>query len=360
MKSINFKMFNTVVLALALSFITISCGKSDKDVTSGSDKEILGAGATFPYPLYSKMFDVYNKEKSVKVNYQSVGSGGGIQQLINRTVDFGASDAYLTQEEINKAPGKIVEIPTCLGAVVPTYNLEGNPELKFTPEALAGIFLGKITKWNDPGITATNAGTNLPDKKINVVHRSDGSGTTYIFTDYLTKVSEEWKNTVGTGKSVKWPTGLGAKGNEGVGGLVKQTPGSIGYVELIYALQNKMSTGQVKNKKGHFIAPSLKSINASANIELPDDTRVSITDTEAEDGFPISGFTWVMIYKDQNYGNRTEGRAKEVVNLLWWMTHEGQQYVEPLSYATLPPEAVKKVEVLLRSVTYGDKKLMEK
>lgn len=334
-----------------------SCGKSDK--TSGSEKELLGAGATFPYPLYSKMFDVYSKENNMKVNYQSVGSGAGIQQIINQTVDFGASDAFMTDEELQKAPGKIVEVPTCLGAVTVSYNLPGNPELKLTSEVVADIFLGKITKWNNEKIKSLNPDAKLPELDIAVVHRSDGSGTTFVFTDYLTKVNEEWKTTVGTGKSVKWPTGLGAKGNEGVGGLVKQTPGAIGYVELIYASQNKMPAALIKNKKGNFIKPSLKSISASANVEIPDDTRISITDTDAEDGYPISSFTWILLYGDQNYNNRNEERGKQVVKLIWWMTHEGQQYLEPLEYAALSPSAVKKVEVILKSVTYGGKPLLE-
>jgi phosphate transport system substrate-binding protein len=239
------------------------------------------------------------------------------------------------------------------------YNLPDNPEVKLTPEVLADIFLGKIRKWNDEKIKSINPGVNLPDLDIAVVHRSDGSGTTFVFTDYLTKVSDAWKGVVGTGKSVKWPAGLGAKGNEGVGGLVKQTPGAIGYVELIYASQNKMSTAPLKNQKGNFIKPSLKSTNAAANIELPDDTRISLTNTDADDGYPIVSFTWVLIYQDQNYDNRSEARGKEAAKLIWWMTHEGQQYVEPLEYAALPPEAVKKVEAILSTLNFGGKKLLE-
>lgn len=348
-----------LILIMAFSVVLIaSCGKTDKS-TSDSERELLGAGATFPYPLYSKMFDVYSKEKNMKINYQSVGSGAGVQQIINRTVDFGASDAYMTDEELQKAPGRVVEVPSCLGAVTVTYNLPGNPELKFTPDAVSDIFLGKIKKWNDEKIKSINPEASLPDIDIAVVHRSDGSGTTFVFTDYLTKVSDEWKSKVGTGKSVKWPTGLGAKGNEGVGGLVKQTPGAIGYVELIYASQNKMPAAVIKNKKGNFIKPSLSSISASANVEIPDDTRISITDTDADDGYPISSFTWILLYQDQNYNNRSEERGKEVVKLIWWMTHEGQQYLEPLEYATLSPSVVKKVENILNSVTYGGKPLLE-
>jgi phosphate transport system substrate-binding protein len=352
------KRINLLIILIPAIVLLASCGKSDNK-TSGSDKELTGAGATFPYPLYSKMFDAYSKEHNVKVNYQSVGSGAGQQQLISKTVDFGASDAFMKDDQLSKAPAPIVHIPVCLGAVVITYNIEGNPTLKFTPEVLSDIFMGKIMKWDDEKIKKSNPDVKLPTSEISVVHRSDGSGTSSIFTDYLSKVSEDWKKEVGAGTSVNWPAGLGAKGNEGVGGLVKQTPGSIGYVELIYALQNNMPTASMQNKKGNFIVPSLKSTNASANVTLPEDTRVSLTDSEADDAYPISSFTWILLYKDQNYNNRSETKAKEVVKLIWWMVHDGQQYAEPLSYATLAPEAVKKAENVLKSVTFGDKKLIE-
>jgi phosphate transport system substrate-binding protein len=351
------RIYLSIFFISAVVFLA-SCGKSDNK-TSGSDKELTGAGATFPYPLYSKMFDAYSKEHNVKVNYQSVGSGAGQQQLISKTVDFGASDAFMKDDQLSKAPAPIVHIPICLGAVVVTYNIEGNPTLKITPEVLSEIFMGKIKKWDDEKIKKSNPDVRLPASEISVVHRSDGSGTSSIFTDYLSKVSEDWKKDVGAGTSVNWPAGLGAKGNEGVGGLVKQTPGSIGYVELIYALQNNMPIASIQNKKGNFIVPSLKSTNASANVSLPEDTRVSLTNSEADDAYPISSFTWILLYKDQNYNDRSEAKAKEVVKLVWWMIHEGQQYAEPLSYATLAPEAVKKAENVLKTVTFGSKKLME-
>jgi len=351
------KLFFLPVLIASMVLFS-SCGKNDK--TSSSDKELLGAGATFPYPLYSKMFDVYGKEKNVKVNYQSIGSGAGIQQLTSRTVDFGASDAFMSDDEMSKAPAKVVHIPTCLGAVAIAYNVpEITTTLKLTPEVLALIFMGKINKWNDERIAKINPDVKLPSTAITVAHRSDGSGTSYIFTEYLTKVSEDWKKAVGTGKSVNWPVGLGGKGNEGVGALVTQQPGCIGYVELIYALQNKMQTAQLQNKNGNFITPSLKSTNEAANVSLPEDTRVSLTNSDADNGYPIVSFTWLLLYKDQNYNDRSEEKAKQIVKLLWWVTHEGQQYAEPLSYASLPPEAVKKVEVLLNTVTYGDKKVLD-
>ena len=319
-------------------------------------QELLGAGATFPYPLYSKMFDAYHKERGVQVNYQAIGSGGGIRQLVNKTVDFGGTDAFMEDADLKEVP-PIIHIPVCLGAVSVTYNLPTDPQLKISPDILADIFLGKLTTWNDPRLQAINPGVKMPDMNIVVVHRSDGSGTTSIFTDYLSKISSDWLEKVGRGKSVNWPTGLGAKGNPGVAGLVKQLPGSIGYVELIYALQNSMPVGSVQNKKGTFVKPSLESTSLAANVAIPDDTRVSLTDTDAQEGYPIAGFTWIIAFKEQNYNQRSMEKAKEVVKLLWWMTHEGQKYVAPLDYAPLPKAAVEKSEVLIKSITYDGKPL---
>jgi phosphate transport system substrate-binding protein len=320
--------------------------------------ELLGAGASFPFPLYSKMFSEYNIKTGVKVNYQSIGSGGGIKQLMSKTVDFGASDAFLNDDDMSKMPAAVVHIPTCLGAAVITYNLPENPTLKFAPDVIADIFLGKITKWNDARITKLNPAVKLPDMAISIVHRSDGSGTTFIFTDYLSKVSEEWKTKVGHKTAVDWPLGLGAKGNEGVSGMIKQTPGAIGYVELIYALQNKMPVGVLKNKSGKFVEASIKSVTSAANAEIPADARVSITNTDAPDGYPISSFTWILLYKEQNYDNRDAAKAKEVVKLVWWMTHEGQQFAAPLIYAPLPQAAMKVVETNLKSIVFNDKSLL--
>jgi phosphate transport system substrate-binding protein len=317
-------------------------------------EELLGAGATFPYPLYSKMFDVYSKEYGVKINYQAIGSGGGILQLKNKTVDFGGTDAAMSDAEMKDLPA-IIHVPICLGAVSVTYNIPGNPELNFTPDVLADIFLGTISKWNDPRLQQINSGVKLPDMNIVVVRRSDGSGTTFIFTDYLSKISAEWRVKVGMEKSVNWPTGLGAKGNPGVAGLVKQLPGSIGYVELIYALQNNMPVAAMRNKKGTYVKPTLASTSLAAEIAIPDDTRVSLTDTDAQEGYPISGFTWIIVYKDQNYNLRTMEKGKALAQLLWWMTHEGQKYVEPLQYAPLPKAAVEKAEKIIGSMTYKDK-----
>ncbi len=325
---------------------------------SADDNELTGAGATFPFPLYSKMFDEYNKKTSIKVNYQSIGSGGGIKQLQAKTVDFGASDAPMSDEELKNSPAAIVHVPVALGADVVTYNIPGEPTLMFTSDIVADIFLGKITKWNDARITKLNPTAKLTDLAISVVHRSDGSGTTYIFSDYLSKVSAEWKTKPGTGKSLDWPVGLGAKGNEGVSGMIKQTPGAIGYVELIYALQNKMPMGTIKNKSGNFVKAELNSVTAAANVKIPDDARVSITDTDAKDGYPISSFTYLLVYKDQNYNSRTAVRAQNTMKLLWWATHDGQQYNEPLQYAKLPKEAVTIVDKILKSVTYNGKSVL--
>jgi phosphate transport system substrate-binding protein len=325
---------------------------------AAGDTELLGAGATFPYPLYSKMFDAYHKQYGVKVNYQAIGSGGGIKQVKSRTVDFGGTDAFMSDKDLKDLANPILHVPVCLGAVVVTYSLPGDPELNFTPDILADIYLGKIKKWNDERLAKINPGIKLPDMAIVVVHRSDGSGTTFIFSDYLSKVSPEWEEQVGRGKSLNWPEGLGAKGNPGVAGLVKQLPGSIGYVELIYSLQNKMPAGLVMNKSGNYIRPSMEGVSLAAGIELPEDTRVSITETEAEEGYPISGFTWLIFYQEQNYNNRSLDQAKSLMDLVWWVIHDGQKFAEPLHYAPLPEGAVAKAEKIARSVVYDGKQVL--
>ncbi len=342
-----------IAAVLAMNLCT-----AEKIHAQSSDKELLGAGATFPYPLYSKMFFEYNKEKGVKINYQSIGSGGGIKQLQNKTVDFGASDAPLSDEEMKQMPKLVVHIPTCLGAVMVTYNLTGNPKLKLTPDVIAGIFLGKITKWNDKSLTTLNPSANLPDMAISVIHRSDGSGTTYVFSDYLSKVSSDWKTKPGKGKALDWPVGIGAKGNEGVGGMVKQIPGSIGYVELAYVMQNKMPAAEVQNKSGVFIEASIKSISAAAAVTLPEDLRVSLTNTDAKDGYPISSFTYILLYVDQSYDNRSNAKADETVQLVNWMITGGQKYATPLLYAPLPKEAAEAAEKQLKKVNYNGKSIL--
>lgn len=321
-------------------------------------EDILGAGASFPYPLYDKMFHEYAQKQDVKVNYQAIGSGGGQRQIMNKTVDFGASDSFMTDEKLNELDQKLLHIPTCLGAVAVTYNLPGNPRLHLRQTVLADIFLGKIRKWNDPEIAKDNPTVTLPAMEIVVVHRSDSSGTTAIFTDFLSKVSSDWNEKVGPGKSVKWPTGLGGKKNAGVAAYVKQVPGSIGYVELAYTLSNDLPQARIENKSGNFIKPTVLFTALAGDVDLPADTRVSLTNTSALNGYPIAGFTWLLLYKEQNYGGRTKEQAKQLVDLMWWMIHEGQELAEPLHYVPLSDGARAKAEAVLRSVTYNGEPLL--
>ena len=312
---------------------------------------LTGAGATFPYPLYSKWFDVYEKQTGVRINYQSIGSGAGIRQIIERTVDFGASDAPMTDEQLAQAPGKILHIPTVLGAVVLTYNLPGvEARLNLTPDAVAGIFLGEITRWNDPRLSRDNVGVRLPDSPIVAVYRSDGSGTTHVFTDYLSVVSPAWKARVGKGTSVNWPVGLGAKGNEGVTGQVKQMPGAIGYVELAYVVQNRLPYAFIQNQAGRFVEPTLDSVTAAAAgaaQSMPDDLRVSIVNAPGAESYPIAAFTYLLVYQEQ--ADPAKGRA--LVDFLWWALHEGQQYARELLYAPLPTAVVRKAEATVAMIT---------
>jgi phosphate transport system substrate-binding protein len=337
-----------VWVGLVLSGLSLpSVHPSAAPAASPATIQINAAGATFPYPIYSKWFDVYhNLRPEIQINYQSIGSGGGIRQVMAGTVDFGASDGPMTDSQLTEAKSKlgcdVLHFPTVLGADVPTYNIPGfTAELKFAPEALSGIFLGKITKWNDPELTQANPGANLPASDIVVVHRSDGSGTTYIWTDYLSKVSAVWKEKVGRGTSVNWPVGLGGKGNEGVSGLVKLTPYSIGYVELVYAIQNQLPYGLVKNSAGKFVKADLSTVTAAAAgaaKAMPDDFRVSITDAPGRNAYPISSFTWLLIPSRI----ADDGKKQIIKDFLRWMMSEGQRLVEPLSYARLPKEVVAK------------------
>jgi len=351
-----------------LSVSMVSCGGgggstsgSDSSAKSSSDDNaLIGAGSSFDYPLFSKMFSEYNKSNGLKVNYQSVGSGAGISQLTNKTVDFGASDAPMNGKQDSAVTAPVIHIPVTAGAVVLSYNLpEVKDTLQLSPEVLADIFLGKITKWNDPKIAAINKGAKLPATSIVIAHRSDGSGTSNIFTTYLSKVSEEWMTKVGKGSSVNWPVGLGGKGNEGVAGLIKQTPGAIGYIELAYAIQNAMAYAKVQNKAGNFITPSIASVTAAANISIPPDSKVSLTNTEAADGYPISGFSWVLIYKEQKYNDRSSDRAAKLLKLISWAIHDGQQYSGALNYAPLSPAAVAVGDALLKSATYDSKPILQ-
>ena len=316
--------------------------------------KLNGAGATFPYVIYSKWFDVYHQKTGVQFNYQSIGSGGGIKQVIEGTVDFGASDAPMSNDQINQVKNKqgsdILHIPTVMGAVVVTYNLpQIKNNLKLTAEVLSGIYLGQITKWNDSRITSINPGTNLPNKAIFVAHRSDGSGTTNIFSGYLSKVSDAWKSKVGQGTSVNWPAGLGGKGNEGVAGLIKQTDGSIGYVELAYAVQNKLPYATLKNKAGSFVEPTFDNVSAAASgyiKNMPDDLRVEITNADGKNSYPICGFTWLLITKNM----KDKNKAKAIVDFLKWSMSEGQKYAKDLYYAPLPKEVVMLVEKKISTI----------
>ena len=311
---------------------------------------LSGAGATFPYPMYSKWFSEYSKSHSgVEINYQSIGSGGGIRQVTAGTVDFGASDMPMTDKQLQDSKTKILNLPTVLGADVPAYNIPGvTGEVKFTPEVLAGIFMGKISKWNDKAITSANPGVNFPDKDIIVVHRSDGSGTTFIWTDYLSKVSPEWKGQVGSDTSVKWPVGLGNKGNEGVSGLIRQMSGSIGYVELIYAVQNNIPYGSVRNSAGNFIKASLESVSAAAASapKMPPDFRVSITNAPGKDAYPIASFTWLLI----PLPSKDPAKGKILNDFLNWMVTDGQKMTAALSYAPLPDNVVAKEKEAIKQV----------
>ncbi|MGA2967219.1 MAG: phosphate ABC transporter substrate-binding protein PstS [Terriglobales bacterium] len=309
-----------------------------------------GAGATFPNPIYSKWFSEYNKlHPDVQINYQSLGSGAGIRQLLSGTVDFGASDATMSDEQLAQAKTKILHIPTVLGAVVPAYNVPGiSGEVKFTPEALAGIFLGKIQKWNDPAITQANPGVNFPNQQIIVIYRAEGSGTTFIFTDYLSKVSKDWANTVGKGPSVKWPVGMAGKGNEGVAGQIRQSQGAIGYVELIYAVENKITYGSVKNSAGNFVKASLDGVTeAAASVKsMPADFRVSITDAPGKTAYPISSFTWLLIPEQ----SKDPKKGKIIADFLEWMVKDGQKMTTQLSYAPLPASVVEKVKEAIKQI----------
>lgn len=339
-------MFKRLTMMIAAGLVAMAG-------TASAATLINGAGATFPYPLYSKWFSDYAQiDPSVKFNYQSIGSGGGIKQITAQTVDFGASDKFLSDAELQAAPGKLLHIPTVMGAVVVIYELPGiSKGLKLSSQDLADIFLGKITKWNDRRIADENPGMTLPDKPIVVVHRSDGSGTTSIFTDYLTTVNEEWAAKVGKGASVKWPIGLGGKGNEGVAGQVKNIQYSIGYVELAYAVENKLPYAYLKNSEGQYVEPTIKSISAAAAgavKNMPRDYRVSLVNQPGKNTYPVVGFTWLLVYEQQK--DKVVGR--KIVEFLNWSLHKGQKMAAPLLYAPLPEQVVKLVEKTVKQIKY--------
>lgn len=347
------KSFRLVACFSALALLVVSIACNGGGTNSGtSSVSLQGAGATFPNPLYQKWLSEYGKaHPNVKIDYQSIGSGGGIKQLKEQTVDFGASDAPMKDDDLKAAPGEIVHIPTVLGAVILTYNLEGlKAPLRFSPEAVADIFLGKIKKWNDPKIAADNPGVTLPTSDITVVTRSDGSGTSAVFTDYLSKVSPEWKEKVGAGTSPRWPVGISGKGNEGVTGSVKSTPNTVGYIELAYAVQNKLPVAQIKNSSGNYIEPSIDAVTSAAAGSIattPEDLRVSITNAAGPQAYPISSYTYILVYKNQ----KDAAKGKALVDFLWWGIHDGEGFAKELRYAPLPAEIVKRAEAKINSVT---------
>jgi phosphate transport system substrate-binding protein len=361
MNSVNRISRIAVILALVSALLfALGCsgGTGSNSGSTGGPIRLQGAGATFPMPIYQKWISEYGKlNPNVRIDYQSIGSGGGIKQIKDQTIDFGASDSPMKDEDLKSAPGELLHIPTVLGAVVLTYNLPGSPQgLRFSPDVIADIFLGKLKRWDDARIKADNAGVNLPATEITVVRRSDGSGTSAVFTDYLSKVSPEWKEKVGAGTSPNWPVGLGGKGNEGVTGQVKQTPNTLGYVELAYAVQNSLPVALVKNRSGNFIEPTLESVTAAAAETVattPEDLRVSITDAAGASAYPISSYTYILAYKDQ----KDAVKGKALVDFLWWGIHDGEKFAKDLRYSPLPEEIVKRAEAKINSITSGGKPL---
>lgn len=355
--------FRTCLLSIILALVLIGCGNQNSDLPSNPDKaasvNLTGAGSSFVYPLLSQQIEEYRKKKAnVSINYQSTGSGAGIKQVSEQTLDFGATDGPMTEDQLKVAKGgKILHIPLTLGAVAVTFNLPNAPkDLKLGSTVIADIFLGKITSWNDARISANNPGVSLPDTKITVAHRSDGSGTTYIFSDYLSSVSPEWSNKVGKGTSLNWPAGIGGKGNSGVAGAIQQTPGSIGYLELAYAVQNNLSFATLQNKEGKWVSPTLQSTSAAAaTTTIPEDMRVSIVNAPGADAYPIAGFTWILIYQDQK--DKAKGTA--LVNFVNWAIHEGQNFSEGLHYAKLPASLVGREETILKSITFEGQPILK-
>lgn len=343
-----------LLASLCAAVVLVASFACQPNSGGGGTVTLQGAGATFPNPLYQKWLSEYSKlHPNMKIDYQSIGSGGGVKQLKEQTIDFGASDPPMKDEDLKSAPGEILHVPTVLGAVVITYNLSQlNQPLRFSPEVLADIFLGKIKRWNDAKIAADNPGVTLPAQDITVVHRSDGSGTSAVFTDYLSKISPEWKEKVGSGTSPSWPVGIGGKGNEGVTGQVKSTPNTIGYIELAYAVQNGLPVAQIKNASGSFVAPSIDSVVAAAAASAantPDDLRVSITNAPGAQAYPIASYTYILVYKNQ----KDQAKGKALVDFLWWGLHDGEAFAKPLQYAPLPDDIVKRAEAKINSITAG-------
>lgn len=349
-------MKNLLLISILIISTMLSGNAIPADAASNKKEKVTGAGATFPLPFYNLAFKTYQQKNGTTVTYGGIGSGGGIRSLKDRIVDFGGTDAFLSEKELKEMPYETIHIPTCMGAVVMAYNLPEVKDLKLTGEIIADIYLGKIKKWNDRRIQAANPGVALPDKELTPVYRSDGSGTTFVFSDYLTKISNDWKEQVGTGKSLKWPAGIAAKGNPGVAGVISQTAGSIGYVGSEYAFSLKIPMAQLQNKAGNYVSPTTESISAAASGDIPADTRTMITNSPAVDAYPISCFTWIILYKEQSYNDRKIEQAQATVDLLSWMlSDEAQALTTKVHYSPLPASAVKNAQALLKSVTFNGK-----
>ncbi|KIO43043.1 phosphate ABC transporter substrate-binding protein PstS [Sanguibacteroides justesenii] len=349
-------MKNLLLISILIISTMLSGNATPADAASNKKEKVTGAGATFPLPFYNLAFKTYQQKNGTTVTYGGIGSGGGIRSLKDRIVDFGGTDAFLSEKELKEMPYETIHIPTCMGAVVMAYNLPEVKDLKLTGEIIADIYLGKIKKWNDRRIQAANPGVALPDKELTPVYRSDGSGTTFVFSDYLTKISNDWKEQVGTGKSLKWPAGIAAKGNPGVAGVIIQTAGSIGYVGSEYAFSLKIPMAQLQNKAGNYVSPTTESISAAASGDIPADTRTMITNSPAVDAYPISCFTWIILYKEQSYNDRKIEQAQATVDLLSWMlSDEAQALTTKVHYSPLPASAVKNAQALLKSVTFNGK-----
>jgi len=355
------KQLAIVILAVVLlqACSGTSNKKADEKSANISNVSLTAAGATFPMPYYNMVFKTYGDKTGTQITYGGIGSGGGIRSLTDKVVDFGATDAYLDDAQMAEMPAEIVHIPTVLGAVVIAYNLEGVDGLKLSGELLEKIFMGEITKWNDSKIKSINPDLNLPDLAITVIVRSDGSGTTHIFSDYMSKISSKWADKVGTGKSLQWPVGMGAKGNPGVAGTISQTRGAVGYIGSEYAFAMKIQTAQLQNSSGNFVLPTIETVSAAAQGEIPADTRIMLTNSADPNSYPISGFTWIILYKEQNYNNRTKEQALATVKLLnWLVSEEAQGEAEKVHYAPLPASAVEKAKSILRGVTFDGTPLL--
>jgi phosphate transport system substrate-binding protein len=356
------KSIGLFVISLLIMVACTNSSSSKKGAESDSSKKVTltAAGATFPMPYYNMVFKTYTKEKGTLLTYGGIGSGGGIRSLSDKVVDFGATDAFLDDKKLGEMPAEVVHIPTVLGAVVIAYNLPEVGDLKLSNELLEKIFMGKVVKWNDPLIKENNPGLNLPDQDIHVIHRSDGSGTTFIFSDYMSKISSQWADQVGRGKALQWPVGMGAKGNPGVAGTIKQTEGAIGYIGSEYAFAQKIQTALVENSSGNYIQPSIESVSAAAKGEIPADTRIMLTNSDDPDSYPISGFTWIILYKDQSYNGRSKSQALGTVTFLdWLISDDAQGMAEKVHYAPLPQDAAIKAKAILRSITYDGAALLQ-